>query len=121
VELVSTEKPQEKLNKGFLEARAKHKENNGSQKSVNDNGNIKRKICYTCHRKGHFGKDCPMDKNPKPSHFYNESKLLRMNSNDQCAMRVVESQRRGAKAIWLPKSMITNFLGPNACWVPKHA
>jgi hypothetical protein len=34
---------------------------------------------------------------------------------------VVISQRKGTKAIWIPKSLITNLVGPNARWVPKHA
>jgi hypothetical protein len=118
---VSPEKPHMKLNKGFLKAQAKFREKKGLVTSVNGNGNTKHKICYTCRQKGHSGKDCPMGKNPKPSHAHNGNKLLRINSNDQCAPRVVASQRRGTKVIWVPKSMITNFLGPNARWVPKHA
>jgi hypothetical protein len=118
---VSPEKPQVKLNKGFLKAQAKFREKNGSVTSVNGNGNIKHKICYTCRQKGHLGKDCPNSKNPKLNHVHYSNEKLRSNSNDSSAPKVVISQRKGTKAIWVPKSLITNLVGPNARWVPKHA
>jgi hypothetical protein len=118
---VSTEKSQEKLNKGFLKAQAKFREKNGSVTSVNGNGNIKHKICYTCRKKGHLGKDCPNSKNPKLNHVHYSNEKLRSNSNDSSAPKVVISQRKGTKAIWVPKSLFTNLVGPNARWVPKHA
>jgi hypothetical protein len=37
------------------------------------------------------------------------------------APKVVISQRKCTKAIWVPKSLITNLVRPNARWVPKHA
>jgi hypothetical protein len=89
--------------------------------SVNDNVNIKHKICYTCRQKGHLGKDCPNSKNPKINHVYNSNEKLRSNSNDSGSPKVVISQRKGTKVIWVPKSLITNLVGPNARWVPKHA
>jgi hypothetical protein len=82
---VSTEKPQVKLNKGFLKAQEKFKEKNGSATSVKGNGNIKHKICYTCRQKGHLGKDCPNSKNPKRKHVHYSNEKLRGNSNDSSA------------------------------------
>jgi hypothetical protein len=55
-----------------------------------------------------------MSENPKPN------EMLRRNSNDSSAPKVVYSQRKGTKAICVPKSLIANLLGPNARWVPKH-
>jgi hypothetical protein len=118
---VFTEKSQEKLNKGFLKAQAKFREKNGSVTSVNGNGNIKHKICYTCRQNGHLGKDCPNSKNPKLNHVHYSNENLRSNSNDSSAPKVVISQRKGTKVIWVPKSLITNLVGPNARQVPKHA
>jgi hypothetical protein len=110
-----------KLNKGFLKAQAKFREKNGSVTSVNGNGNIKYKICYTCRQKGHLGKDYPNSKNLKLNHVHYNDEKLRSNSNDPSVPKVVVSQRKGTKAIWVPKSLITNLVGPNAHWVPKHA
>jgi hypothetical protein len=118
---VSPEKTHMKLNKGFLKAQAKFGEKNVSVTSVNGNGSIKHKICYTCRQKGHLGKYCPNSKNPKLNHVHYSNEKLRSNSNDSSAPKVVISHRKGTKAIWVPKSLITNLVGPNACWVPKHA
>jgi hypothetical protein len=118
---VSLEKPHMNLNKGFLKAQAKFREKNGSVTSVNGNGNIKHKICYTCRQKGHLGKDCPNSNNPKLNHVHHSNEKLRSNSNDSSAPKVVISQGKGAKTIWVPKSLITNLVRPNARWVPKHA
>jgi hypothetical protein len=118
---VSPEKPHMKLNKGFLKAQAKFKEMNGSVTSVNGNGNIKHKISYTCRQKGHLGKGCPNSNNPKLNHVHYSNEKLRSNSNDFSAPKVVISQRKGTKAIWVPMSLITNLVVPNARWVPKHA
>jgi hypothetical protein len=121
VATVSPEKPHMKLNKGFRKAQAKFKEKNGSMTSVNDNGNVKHKICYTCRQKGPLGKDCSNSKNPKLNHVHHSNEKLRSNSNGCSAPKVVISQRKGTKAIWVPKSLITNLVGPNARCVPKHA
>jgi hypothetical protein len=118
---VSPRKLHMKLNKGFLKAQGKFIEKNGSVTSVKGNGNIKHKICYTCRKKGHLGKDCPNNKIPKLNHVHSSNEKLRSKSNNSSAPKVVISQRKGTKDIWVPKSLITNLVGPNARWVPKHA
>jgi hypothetical protein len=82
---ISPEKTHMKLDKGFLKAQAKFREKNGSVTSVNGNGNIKHKICYTCRQNGHLGKDCPKSKNPKLNHVHHSNENLRSNSNDSSA------------------------------------
>jgi hypothetical protein len=110
-----------KLNKGFLKAQEKFKKKNGLVTSVKGNGHIKHKSYYTCRQKGHLGKDCPNSKNPKLNHVHYNNEKFRSNSNDSSAPKMGISQRKGTKAIWVPKSLITNLVRPNERWVPKHA
>ena len=81
---------------------------------------IKRRICYTCWGKGHLSMDCPMGNTPMLNSSIN-SNLLRRPKNDTCARKVICSPRASTKAIWVPKSLVTNFDGPNIVWVPSCA
>ena len=81
---------------------------------------IKRHICYTSRGKGHLSIDCPMGNTPKLNSSI-DSNLLRRPKNDTCARKVICSPRASTKAIWLPKSLVTNFDGPNIVWEPSCA
>jgi hypothetical protein len=81
---------------------------------------IKSRLCYTCRRKGHLSMDCPMGNTPKLNSSINAN-LLRRPKNDTCAREVIGSPCASTKAIWVPKSLVTNHNGPNIAWVPKCA
>jgi hypothetical protein len=81
---------------------------------------IKRRICYTCQGKGHLSMDYPMGNTPKLNSSF-VSNLLRRPKNDTCARKVIGSPCASTKAIWVPKSLVTNIDGPNIVWVPKCA
>ena len=110
--LVSTEKYEIKLNKSFLKAQARFKENKDSRRNMNVSSNIKHKICYTCRQKGHLGKDCSKSEISKLNLAHNENIKLRMILNESCAAKMVVTQRTSTKAIWVPKSLVTNRVGP---------
>ncbi len=78
---------------------------------------IKRRLCYTCRGKGHLGKDCPMGNSPKLN-LSIDLNMLRRPKNDICARKVISSPNASTKAIWVPKSLVTNLDGPNLVWVP---
>ncbi|RCV20908.1 hypothetical protein SETIT_4G095700v2 [Setaria italica] len=84
-------------------------------------GNIKHKIYYACQKKGHLGKNCSNGNIPKPKSIHNDSKELRKNLNDSCAAKVTHSPKVSTKAIWVPKTLLTNLSRPNMVWVPKYA
>ena len=80
----------------------------------------KHRICYTCRGKGHLSMDCLMGNTPKLNSLI-DSNLLRRPKNDTCARKVIGSPCVSTKAIWVPKSLVTNLDGPNIVWVPKCA
>jgi hypothetical protein len=81
----------------------------------------KSRICYECHQKGHMGKDCANGNIPKSNLVHYDFHKLRNNKNETCAMREISSPHCSIRAIWVPKHLVTNTIGPNKCWVPRKA
>jgi hypothetical protein len=111
-----------KLNKGFNKAQEKYLE----RKAVRNNenklaSNLKHKVCYTCRGKGHLGKDCPNGNTSKSNLVNNIHIQLRRPHDGSCASRMIKSSSTCSKAIWVPKSLLTNLREPNSTWVPKCA
>lgn len=69
----------------------------------------KNRICYTCQEKGHVGKNCPMGNIPKPT-LINDHYLLRKARSGNTIANVVSSHDANVKAIWVPKSIVTNTM-----------
>ena len=80
----------------------------------------KNQICYTCRKKGHICKNCPMGNIAKPI-LFSDHYLLRKARSSTIFSNVVSSQNVNVKAIWMPKSLVTNIEGPKMVWVPKSA
>jgi hypothetical protein len=98
--------------------RSKH----GKEIARNDMTNKnKRCICYECRQKGHMDKDCPNANIPQSSLVNYDFHKLRNDRNGTCAIREISSPRYRMRAIWVPKHLVTNPIGPNKCWVPRNA
>jgi len=80
----------------------------------------KGRICYVCRRKGRLSYDCPNGNIPKLNTFGNDD-MLRRATNGTSTSKVICSPQTSAKAIWVPKHLLTNSKGPNKSWVPKCA
>jgi hypothetical protein len=52
-------------------------------------------------------------------HTYDTSYVLFCKSGKVCAKNVGPKCKRGKTCIWVPKSYVTNLVGPNKSWVPK--
>jgi hypothetical protein len=80
---------------------------------------IRGRICYSCRLKGHLSQDC-LNGNKHEPKVVNLAPNMQGNSNGVYDTRKVISSRC-TRAIWVPKSLLTNLKGPNKAWVPKHA
>jgi hypothetical protein len=80
----------------------------------------KSRLYYTYREKGHLSMDCPMGNTPKLN-LSIDSNMLRRPKNDTCARKEIGSPCASTKAIWMPKSLVTNYDGPNIVWVPNYA
>jgi hypothetical protein len=80
---------------------------------------IRGRICYTCRLKGHPSQDCP-NGNKYESKVVISASNVNSNSNSLYDTRKVISSP-SARAIWVPKSLLTNLKGPNEIWVQKIA
>jgi hypothetical protein len=82
---------------------------------------IKSRIFYTCQSKRHESNKCP-NGNILKSKIDNYAFFrLRDDKNGIYATRVICSLQTSIRAIWIPKSLVTNPKGPNMIWVPKRA
>jgi hypothetical protein len=79
----------------------------------------KGRICYSCRLKGHLSQDCPNGNKHEPK-VVNLAPNIHDNSNGLYDTRKVISSP-STRAIWVPKSLLTNLKGPNETWVPKLA
>jgi hypothetical protein len=104
-----------KLNKGFKKAQEKYLERKGVRNNENNSAsNLKYKMCYTCRGKGHLGKDYPNSNTSKPNLVNNIHIYLRRSHDGICAGRMIKSSTTRPKAIWVPKSLLTNLREPNS-------
>jgi hypothetical protein len=98
--------------------RSKH----GKEIARNDMTNKNKScICYECRQKGHMGKDCPSGNIPQSSLVNYDFHKLMNDKNGTCAIREISSPRYSMRAIWVPKHLVTNPIGPNKCWVSRNA
>jgi hypothetical protein len=81
----------------------------------------KSRICYECRQKGHMGKDYPNGSIPKSNLVHYDFHKLRNDKNGTCALREISTPHYSMRAIWVPKHLVTNPIGPNKCWVPRNA
>jgi hypothetical protein len=81
----------------------------------------KGRICYTCREKGHLGNDCPNGNTPQSNFVHYDFHKVRNDKVGICTMRLICSPQVSTRAIWVPKHIVTNLVGPNKRWVPKSA
>jgi hypothetical protein len=115
--------PQEKIKTSSKEpiasiTRQGHQETSQSQEKKRIS-KIRGRIFYTCWLKGHLSQDCP-NGNKYESKVINSTPNMHDNSNGLYDTRKVISSS-STRAIWVPKSLLTNLKGPNETWVPKLA
>jgi hypothetical protein len=72
-------------------------------------------ICYECRQKGHMGKDCPNGNIPKSNLVHYDFHKLRNDKNETCSTREISSPQCSMRAIWVPKHLVANPIGPNKC------
>jgi hypothetical protein len=68
-----------------------------------------------------MGKDCPNSIIPKSDLVHYDFCKLRNEKNWTYAIREISSPQTSMRAIWVPKHLMANLVGPNKCWVPRNA
>jgi hypothetical protein len=115
--------PQEKIktnSKGPIASRTRQGLQEASQRQEKKHmPKIRGRICYTCRLKGHLSQDCP-NGNKYEFKVVISASNVNGNSNGLYDTRKVISSS-SVRAIWVPKSLLTNLKGPNEIWVPKIA
>jgi hypothetical protein len=78
------------------------------------------KVCHKCHKKGHVKKNCPKFNNVSSSCF-EHCYVLSHNAKGVHAKFVGTSiVGTKKKAIWVPKTLVTNIQGHKQIWIPKR-
>jgi hypothetical protein len=80
---------------------------------------IREMICYSCRLKGHLSQNCPNGNKHEPK-VVNSVPNMYDNSNGLYDTRKMISSS-SIRAIWVPKSLLTNLKGPSETWVLKLA
>jgi hypothetical protein len=78
------------------------------------------KVCHKCHKKGHVKKNCPKSNNVSSScfeHCYVLSHNAKGVHSKFVGTSIVSTKK---KAIWVPKTLVTNIQGPKQIWLPKR-
>jgi hypothetical protein len=78
---------------------------------------IRGRICYTYRLKEHLSQDC-LNGNKHEPKLVNSASNVYDNSNSLFDSRKVISSP-SARAIWVPKFLLTNLKGPNETWGTK--
>jgi hypothetical protein len=66
----------------------------------------KSRICYEC-------RECPNGNVPKSNLVHYDFRKLRNDMNGTCVMREISSPQSSMRAIWVPKYLVANPIGPN--------
>jgi hypothetical protein len=115
--------PQEKIktsSKGPIASRIRQGLQEASQRQEKKHMcKIRGRICYTCRLKGHLSQDCPNGNNYESKVVISASNVNGNLNNLYDTRKVISSP--SARAIWVPKSLLTNLKAPNETWVPKIA
>jgi hypothetical protein len=121
--VLATMAPQEhiKRNQASIASHKTKKQKVSKNKCNASSSKTKNRICYNCRSKGHESNNCPNGNIPKSKLVDYAFSRLRDDKNGICATRVICSPQTSIKAIWIPKSLVTNPKGPNMVWVPKRA
>jgi hypothetical protein len=121
--VLATVAPQEhiKCNQASTTSHKTKKQQVSKNKCKTSASKIKSRIFYTCRSKGHESNDCPNDNISKSKLVDYAFSRLRDDKNGIFATRVISSPQTSIRAIWIPKSLVTNPKGPNMVWVPKRA
>jgi len=82
---------------------------------------LKHRTCYTCRAKGHMSKDCPNGKVFNSKLVQYDFARLGRDKMSTYATKVIQSPNASIRAIWVPKSIVTNVIGSNKIWTPKSA